>query len=399
MNDSFRPGAIAVCLALWFLSSGSPCAAEVLRIRPGFQQILDIPDVTRISVGNPEIVEARPLTRRDGVLVVGKKEGDTDLVIWEKAKRIDWSVEVRNRKPSPADEARAFAAAFPDLAVNETGTSVVIAGSVPSESDRKLLEKFVEGRPGMHLKVSLPEERRTLLSYDLKIIEISTGSSAQLGIRWPDSLGVKGNFSSAPATGSVLTLTSDFETRLSFLLADGRARILANPKLVCETGRTADFLAGGEIPIVIITPETRTVEWKTYGIILKLEPKMDAGNRIRTQITAEISTVDQASGNSNVPGFMTRRVTTYFSTPAGQTIMLSGLVKSDMAKDVAKVPLLGHIPILGELFKSRNFRENRSELAIFITPTESKGNATGEMATWDQKAEKAGESLKLRFLD
>ena len=126
MNDSFRPGAIAVCLALWFFSSGSPCVAEVLRIRPGFQQILDIPGVTRISVGNPEIVEARPLTRRDGVLVVGKKEGDTDLVIWEKAKRIDWSVEVRNRKPSPGDEARAFAAAFPDLAVNETGTSVVI---------------------------------------------------------------------------------------------------------------------------------------------------------------------------------------------------------------------------------------------------------------------------------
>ncbi len=399
MSARRRPATVAFLLGLWLLSTASHGAADVLRIRPGFQQILDIPDVTRISVGNPEIVEARPLTRRDGVLVVGKKEGDTDLVIWEKARRIDWSVEVRERKPSPGEEARAFAAAFPDLTITETGRSVMISGSVPSENDRKLLEKFAEGRPGMHLRVSVPEERKTLLSYDLKIIEISTGSSAQLGIRWPDSLGVRGTFSAAPDTGSVLALTSDFETRLNLLLTDGRARILANPKLVCESGRTADFLAGGEIPIVIITPETRTVEWKTYGIILKLEPKMDTGNRIRTQITAEISTVDHASGNSNVPGFMTRRVTTYFSVPAGQTVMLSGLVKSDMAKDVAKVPVLGQIPILGELFKSRNFRENRSELAIFITPAENRGDSAGEMASWDQKAGKASESLKLRFLD
>ena len=381
------------------LSIGSPGAADVLRIRPGFQQILDIPDVTRISVGNPEIVEARPLTKRDGVLVVGKKEGETDLVIWEKGKRTDWSIEVRDRKPSPGEEARAFAAGFPDLTISETGNSVLIEGSVPSASDRKLLEKFVEGRPGLHLRVSLPEERKTLLSYDLKIIEISTGSSAQVGIRWPDSLGIRGKLASGPDTGSVLTLEADFETRLNFLLADGRARILANPKLVCESGRTADFLAGGEIPIVIVTPETRTVEWKTYGIILKLEPKMDLGNRIRTQITAEISTVDHASGNASVPGFMTRRLTTFFSTPAGQTVMLSGLVKSEMAKDVAKIPLLGQIPILGELFKSRSFRENRSELAIFITPTVTKSDSAGEMAAWDQKAQKEKESLKLRFLD
>ncbi len=399
MTAHRRSHAVALLVAAWFLSIGSEGVAGVLRIRPGFQQILDVSDVTRISVGNPEIIEARPLTRRDGVLVVGKKEGETDLVIWDKAKRTDWSIEVRDRKPSPGEEARAFAAGFPDLTISESGNSVFIAGSVPSVNDRRLLEKFVDGRPGMHLRVSVPEERKTLLSYDLRIIEISTGSSAQLGIRWPDSVGIRGTFASGPDTGSVLTLGTDFETRLSFLLADGRARILANPKLVCESGQTADFLAGGEIPIVIVTPETRTVEWKTYGIILKLEPKMDVGNRIRTQITAEISTVDHASGNSSVPGFMTRRVTTFFSTLSGQTVMLSGLVKSDMAKDVAKVPLLGQVPVLGELFKSRSFRENRSELAIFITPSETQGDSVAEMSAWDQKARKESESLKLRFLD
>ncbi len=387
-------------LALFAALAVVPLArAEVLRLRPGFQQILDFPDVTRISVGNPEIVEARPLTKRDGVLVVGKKEGETDLVVWEKGKRSDWTVEVRDRKPSLGDEARALTAAFPDIAVTEGANSVLIAGSVPSEREKALLEKFAEGRPGVHLNISLPEERKALLSYDLKIMEISTGSSAQLGVRWPDSLGIRATFSSGSDAPSAYSLETNFETRLSLLMADGRARILANPKLVCETGESADFLAGGEIPIVIATPETRSVEWKTYGIILKLEPKMDIGNRIRTQITAEISTVDHASGSSGVPGFMTRRVTTLFSSPAGETVMLSGLVRNEMAKDVAKLPLLGHIPILGELFKSRTFRENQSELAIFITPTEIKGDAARDLASWDQRARKEKESLKLRFLD
>ena len=79
--------------------------------------------------------------------------------------------------------------------------------------------------------------------------------------------------------------------------------------------------------------------------------------------------------------------------------MLSGLVKSDMAKDVAKVPLLGQIPVLGELFKSRSFRENRTELAIFITPVEVSGDAVAEAANWEGKAEKETENLRFRLLD
>jgi pilus assembly protein CpaC len=194
-------------------------------------------------------------------------------------------------------------------------------------------------------------------------------------------------------------VASDFETRLNLLLADGRARILANAQIVCESGESASFLAGGEIPIVIVTPETRTVEWKTYGIVLKLQPKMDAGDIVRTNITAEISTVDHGSGSSQVPGFLTRRVTTHFSGPSGSTVMLSGLIKSEIAKDIAKVPLLGQIPILGELFKSRGFRENQSELAIFITPAEVKGDATGEAASWDAKARKEKESMRFRIIE
>ena len=353
--------------AVLILAAGSfatALCAETLRIRPGFQHVIGRQGVSRISVGNPDVLEAQPLPRGDGILVVGKKEGETDLFLWERGIRTDYHVEVRRPADSAANDARSFAAAFPGLSVTEAGSSVIIRGSVPSVRDRSLLEEYARSRPGVHLRLTVPEERRTLLLYDLKILEIGRGETAQLGVRWPDGISVKGTFSADSGSGSVLSVGTDFDIRLNLLLADGRARILSNPRLACESGQEAHFLAGGEIPIVIVTPETRTVEWKTYGIILRIRPAMDEGGRVRTHITAEVSTVDHGSGSSNVPGFLTRRVSTHFSTLPGETVMLSGLVKSEMAKDVARVPLLGQIPVIGELFKSRNFRENPNTLDL-----------------------------------
>jgi pilus assembly protein CpaC len=79
--------------------------------------------------------------------------------------------------------------------------------------------------------------------------------------------------------------------------------------------------------------------------------------------------------------------------------MLSGLIKSEMAKDVSKIPLLGQIPVLGELFKSRSFRENESELAIFITPSEAKGDYSEDAASWDKKTRNEKETMRFRIID
>jgi pilus assembly protein CpaC len=164
-----------------------------LRIRPGFQHVIGRQGVSRISVGNPDVLEAQPLPRGEGILVVGKKEGETDLFLWEKGFRTDYHVEVRRPADSAANDARSFAAAFPGLSVTEAGGSVIIRGPVPSVRDRSLLEEYARNRAGVHLRLTVPEERRTLLLYDLKILEISRGETAQLGVRWPDGISVKGS--------------------------------------------------------------------------------------------------------------------------------------------------------------------------------------------------------------
>ncbi len=373
--------------------------AETIRVRPGFQRILEREGVSRLSIGDPEIAEVQPLPKGEGILLVGKKIGETDLVLWEKGKRTEWRVEVGSRKPRLVEDAREFASAFPGLSVIAAGDSVIVGGSLPTAGDRAIFEEYARSHPGVHLRLVLPEEKRTLLLYDLKILEINRGETAQLGMRWPDTLTAKGTAAAGPGNGRAISVGSDFEARLNLLMAGGKARILSNPRLACESGGDANFLAGGEIPIVIVTPETRTVEWKTYGIVLRIHPTMDRGGRIRTQVTAEVSTVDHGSGTSEVPGFLTRRVSTLFSTSPGQTVMLSGLVKNEMAKDVAKVPLLGQIPILGELFKSRNFRENLTELAVFITPSEVTEGAAEQAGDWERKWRMEEDRMRFRLMD
>jgi Flp pilus assembly secretin CpaC len=87
---------LSMLLGTAALFIAAPSSGEPLNLRPGFQQILHLENVLRISVGNPDVIEARPLPKGDGVIVVGKKEGETDLVIWEKGKRTE--LEVKDRK-------------------------------------------------------------------------------------------------------------------------------------------------------------------------------------------------------------------------------------------------------------------------------------------------------------
>jgi pilus assembly protein CpaC len=138
---------------------------------------------------------------------------------------------------------------------------------------------------------------------------------------------------------------------------------------VCASGKKASFQAGGEIPIPRTDSEGRvSVTWKPYGIILEVAPAIHSEGHIQVQLRSEVSMVDHANAIEGVPGILTRKVETHLSLETGQTIVLSGLVHSDDAKNIQKVPLLGDIPIFGELFKSHSFKKRETELIVFLTP-------------------------------
>ncbi len=357
-----------------FPLSSLPCKGgeEDIIIPEGRQHYLNIEGVVRIAVGNPDIISVSPLKQGEGILIVGKKEGTTDLLLWRKGGVESHIVEVTTSFSLRGKEIdgnlkkllREMGIKNPKI-THVRGERVVTGEGTGVQVHRAnaLIGKFD------HLISSLDagkEEKREIL-FDLRFIEVSRGGLEKVGVRWPASTPLFSRYGNREDKGLILTTSLDLA--IEHLQSKGLGRILANPILVCEEGKRASFHGGGEIPIIIIGDGKREVQWKNYGIILNLQTKRDGKGFLSTEVDAEVSTIDHSSGTGDIPGFITRKVNTSFSVSPGQTIILSGLVRSEMLKDVSKFPLFGNIPLIGELFKSRSFREDRSELIITITPS------------------------------
>jgi len=262
------------------------------------------------------------------------------------------------------------------------GATIFLEGSVESPQDLKKAELITKAI-GENVENLLTVGIKRMVLSEVQFVEIRRDSKDRYGIKYPtDITGSatalfqinKDLFPSTFADGTSRIIgggTSDFN--VGFQNNDGYGRMLAQPKLVCASGETAEFLAGGEVPIPLVTNNQATVEFKQYGVILKLKPTADRNGNIQTEIEAEVSEVDQSvavsfGGGSSIPGFRTRKVKSNVTVRHGETIVLSGVFQHDEQKSVSKLPGFGHIPIIGELFKNRAFDAKKNELVIFVTP-------------------------------
>jgi pilus assembly protein CpaC len=269
-----------------------------------------------------------------------------------------------------------------NVQVNVVGSTIFLEGSVESQQDlqkAELITKAVGEKVENLLVVGI---KRMILS-EVQFVEIRRNGKDRYGIKYPTDIA-----GSVTATATIaqelfpstfgagrglggLSAGADFS--IGFQGNDGYGRLLAQPKLVCASGEKAEFLAGGEVPIPLITQNQFSVEYKPYGVILNLKPTADRNGNIQTEIEAEASELDTSvavsfGSSAAIPGFRTRKVKTNVTVRHGETIVLSGVFSHDEQKAVSKLPGLGHIPILGELFKSRAFDSTKRELVIFVTP-------------------------------
>jgi pilus assembly protein CpaC len=158
------------------------------------------------------------------------------------------------------------------------------------------------------------------------------------------------------------------------------SRVLAEPTLVAISGESASFLAGGEIPIVINSCAggsggsvgicTPTVTYKPYGVSLSFTPIVLSEGRISLRVATEVSEIDRDNQDAvtRSPGFRTRKQTTTVELPSGGTMVTAGLISSQSNQSIQGVPGLINLPILGALFRSRDFQRRDSELMIMVTP-------------------------------
>ena len=256
------------------------------------------------------------------------------------------------------------------------GNRVILTGDVPDKAAKKqakvIADAFIKDALNF-IKVGISLKKMILMNVDF--IEIDKGALTDVGIKWDnlirfgaevDAVSTFKGGATKPLIGTYTVTGGEYGLNINLLKNNQRSRILAQPKLLCRSGEKAEFLAGGEIAIPIVTANTSNIEYKQYGLILNISPVIDNYDNIATTIVVENSNITDFVGG--IPNFQTSRVKTSINISNGQTIALSGLVSNAHSKSVDKVPGLGSIPILGELFKSRSFRRDESELLIFVTP-------------------------------
>jgi pilus assembly protein CpaC len=157
--------------------------------------------------------------------------------------------------------------------------------------------------------------------------------------------------------------------------SDGLLRTLAEPTLTAISGETANFLAGGEFPVPVGTDSDNgiTIEFKKFGVGLGFTPLVMSEGRISLKISTEVSEpsneVDVKLGlGVEVPGLSVRRAETTVELPSGGSIAMAGLIKDTTRVEFNGTPYLKNLPILGVLFRSRDFQQGQSELVVIVTP-------------------------------
>jgi pilus assembly protein CpaC len=180
----------------------------------------------------------------------------------------------------------------------------------------------------------------------------------------------------SPTVSSIFRFNSNGTTWTGFvdaLKSDGLVKVLAEPTLIALSGQDAYFLAGGEFPVPV--PQglgSVAIEYKPFGVGLTFTPTVLADNKINIKVAPEVSELDfnlavQLEGFV-VPGLNTRRAETVIELADGQSFAIAGLLRDTARDAMSKYPLLGDIPILGTLFRSRSFQKAETELIIIATP-------------------------------
>ena len=233
-----------------------------------------------------------------------------------------------------------------------------------SDKHSNLLARYQSAvnRYGVHVdKDTGLLETAPLILVEITMAEVKRRAVERYGIAPPTTL--ESTLSQNPQT-----FLETAKLSLNFLEQNGDGRILASPKILCRSGKEADFLAGGEVPIKIMSFKFSDVVWKKYGVMLKVKPTADLNNKMSIEISTEVSTLDFANSSDGIPGILTNRIQTHFDLERPSTVVLSGLLKNEKGHATSGLMGLSRLPIIGQLFSSKDWQENRTELVAYVTP-------------------------------
>jgi pilus assembly protein CpaC len=377
--------------------------------------IIDLPaDASEIFVADPKVANAIVRSTRR-IYVIAAQSGQTTIYAMDKDGRRIAVYELSVGR-DVGELGAILKAALPsaNIVARTVNDSIILTGDVDSAGDIQIAmdisKGFVQtikgtdgssgtvinamslrGRDQVMLKVTIAEMQRTIA----KQLGV-TGAIAKGGwgsISLPNAFGVNGGpLAPAGSTAGVTSGATIGALGVSTLAAqiqayetNGVARVLAEPTVTAVSGESAKFSVGGEIPIGGGTTCTGgvctvTPSFKNVGVSLNFIPVVLAGGRILLRVATEVDEVDPSINVNGNPGFKTRKNETSVELPSGGSIVSAGLIETKSASAIQGLPGLMNLPVLGALFRSRDFQRQETELVIIVTPYIAKPNDPSKLA-------------------
>jgi hypothetical protein len=254
-----------------------------------------------------------------------------------------------------------------ELVADAETQTLLVRGGLPDPKMRGELEKKLRHAfPLVSLEIDSMPDRNPTVHFKVFLLEIRKNRSRSIGLDLP------GIIPNALRVSNLAVHTAiTIEAAIHALENDGSARILSQPELVVRAPGEAELFAGGEIPIESKTAYSSKVEWRSYGLTLKLKVQAASGRRVRTDIQTEVSHLDPHIASTSIPGLQSNRMKTQVDATFNQPLLLSGLLQEGVKNSVRGLPFLKDIPVLGLLFGSQDFLEDRSELVAILLPSRS----------------------------
>jgi len=394
---------IAVFLAVNVLGLASgQSGPEDIRLTVGKSIVIDYPaDIARISTSNPEIADASPVTTRE-VLIQGKAFGNDTLVVWNKAgQRNFYNITVeQNLDPLR----KLLKDTFPNdnLRVESSRDSLALTGLASNKdvADRAMIlaTPFAKNIVNNVQIAAAAREKQVLLRVKFAELDrtaasqfafnlVSTGATNTIGAVTTGQA-PSANPSTIGGTGANTFTISDalnifaFRPNLNLaafiqaLQTRSVLQILAEPTMMTASGKEASFLVGGEFPVPVLqgggNSGAVTIMFREFGVRLNFTPTITSSGTIRMHVKPEVSTLDYTNAVTlngfTIPALSSRKLETNIELGEGQTFIIAGLIDSRVQDSASRIPALANLPIIGNLFKSKNGSKSRTELIVMVTP-------------------------------
>lgn len=366
--------------------------------------------VVRISVGSPSVADVVLINPRE-IYLLGKSVGSTNIILWSKSGQatiID--VAVAMDTAALQDRLNQLLPSEKNIKVSASADTVVLSGrvsdAVKASQAVELAETYSRALMAASAGASGPIGGGGAPSKTVNLLQLNDPQQVMLEVKVAevsktllDKLGVKFRTGDVTGGGWTYTLLSDFlfgnlggnaqyskgikTLQLDAQRDSGLVRILAEPTIMAISGQRGSFLAGGKvfIPVARSSDQTGgipiiTLEEKEFGVGLAFTPTVLEGGRINLNVAPEVSELNQtgspfitASGTTSIlPSFTVRRASTTVQLNDGQSFAIAGLIKNNISETVKAFPILGEIPILGALFRSSEFQNDKTELLFIVTP-------------------------------